>query len=101
MRKWCDYSYRCFLSFKDASGFRLCLSLLIIHDCFERWMRRRNELDSKICHVERSETSLVANDRAAGSDNQRFFSRDCGIRMTERHHEAIEHQSSTKPRFPS
>ena len=29
---------------------------------FEHWMRRRHELDSNNCHVERSETSLFASD---------------------------------------
>jgi hypothetical protein len=59
-------------------------------------MRRRRELDSNNCHVERSETSLIANERAARSDNQRFFA---ALGMTEGPHEAIEHQHSIKPRF--
>jgi len=29
-------------------------------------MQQRHELDSNICHVERSETSLIANERATG-----------------------------------
>jgi len=48
---------------------------------FERWMQCGRELDSNNCHVERSETSLIANERAARSDNQRFFA---ALRMTGR-----------------
>jgi hypothetical protein len=32
---------------------------LILHDCFERWMQRRHELDSNICHVKRSACRAV------------------------------------------
>jgi tRNA(Ile)-lysidine synthase len=42
-------------------------------------MPPRHELDSNNCQVERSETSLIANERAVGSDNQRFFA---AFRMT-------------------
>ena len=40
------------LSIKDVGSFRFCLSLLIVHDCFESWMRRPHELDSKNSDVE-------------------------------------------------
>jgi hypothetical protein len=46
---------------------------------FERWMPLPRELDSNNCHVEQSETSLIANEHAAGPDNQRFFA---AFRMT-------------------
>ncbi len=36
------------------------------------------------CHVERSETSLDATRHTAAANDLRFFSRDCGIRMTAR-----------------
>ena len=35
-----------------------------------------------LCHVERSETSLDATWHTAAANGLRFFSRDCGIRMT-------------------
>jgi len=35
-----------------------------------------------VCHVERSETSLAMTLTLAKRSIQRFFSRDCGIRMT-------------------
>jgi hypothetical protein len=36
-----------------------------------------------LCHVECSETSqIIARRRRALENNLRFFSRDCGIRMT-------------------
>ena len=35
-----------------------------------------------VCHVERSETSLIVALYATVTNDQRFFSRDCGIRMT-------------------
>jgi hypothetical protein len=34
------------------------------------------------CHVERSETSSITILARCRENNQRFFSRDCGIRMT-------------------
>ena len=34
------------------------------------------------CHVERSETSLDKSRHTAAANDLRFFSRDCGIRMT-------------------
>jgi hypothetical protein len=34
------------------------------------------------CHVERSETSLIVTLTFAGETDQRFFSRECEIRMT-------------------
>ena len=34
------------------------------------------------CHVERSETSLDKSRNTAAANDLRFFSRDCGIRMT-------------------
>ena len=36
------------------------------------------------CHVERSETSRDATRHTAAANDLRFFSRDCGIRMTAR-----------------
>ena len=36
---------------------KVCCSFII---GFESWMRLRRELDSTNCHVERSETSLIA-----------------------------------------
>jgi hypothetical protein len=55
---------------------------------FERWMQRRHELDSRNCHVERSDTSLVAPQEAVGSNDQRFFA---SLRMTEFAHAAVKH----------
>jgi hypothetical protein len=36
------------------------------------------------CHVERSETSLDVSWRTGSLDDPRFFSRGCGIRVTNR-----------------
>jgi len=50
-------------------------------------MRRRlkrlsvEPLKRSLCHVERSKTSLIAILAQCRKSNQRFFSRDCGIRM--------------------
>ena len=39
-------------------------------------------LSHVLCQVERSETSLDSTPRTAAANDLRFFSRDCGIRMT-------------------
>ena len=39
-------------------------------------------LSHPLCHVERSETSLDVTRHTAAANDLRFFSRDCGIRMT-------------------
>jgi hypothetical protein len=41
-------------------------------------------LSHPLCHFERSETSLDATRHTAAASDLRFFSRDCGIRMTAR-----------------
>ena len=39
-------------------------------------------LSHLLCHVERSETSLDATRHTTAANDLRFFSSDCGIRMT-------------------
>src|SRR5438128_1284423 len=50
--------------------------------CLAFWLR---SIAYAICHVERSETSLAGPWRAVRANDQRFFSRDCRIRMTGSH----------------
>src|SRR5207253_11368090 len=65
---------------------------------FERWMRRRHELDSNNCHVERSEISLFAADRRFDQ-----IIRDSSLRSEwqENTREATDHQLAANAQFPS